>query len=91
MKCSNYLWMYKNVQNANKDWSPERAQGELRQMIGDEIIVNDVTGAEITEREAFSVLGRNAEYLNAAYKNGDKESFNKLVVETFKKENGEEV
>ena len=92
MKCSNYLWMYKKV-HANafangEHWSPERAQGETRLIIGDENITNDVNGKEMTEREALSIYGRNSDELNKAFKNNNRNTFDDVVFEALKNDIG---
>ena len=67
MKCSEYLWKYVELQNLLKGESPERVQGEMRTILGQEKIVSDTTGQEMTEREARAVLGRNERDLRRAY------------------------
>lgn len=92
MKCSNYLWMYKktyaNASANGEDWSPERAQGETRLILGDENITNDINGKEMTEREAMSIYGRNSDVLNSAFENGDRSTFDGVVTEALKNDIG---
>ena len=75
MKCSEYLWKYVELQNLLKGESPERVQGEMRTILGNEKIVSDTTGEEMTEREARAVLGRNERDLRRAYESGLKGVF----------------
>lgn len=92
MKCSNYLWMlrktYANASSSGENWSPERAQGETRLILGDENITNDINGKEMTEREALSIYGRNYDVLNSAFKNDDRSTFDNVVVEALKNDIG---
>ena len=92
MKCTEYLWKYIDLQATNdQGWSPERTQGEMRAILGDEGIVNDITGGAMTERAAKSVLGRNEKALWDAYNAGDRAGFGALCVAqmTSDKEAGE--
>lgn len=85
MKCTEYLWKYIDLQATNdQGWSPERTQGEMRAILGDEQVENDVTGEAMTERAAKSVLGRNEKALWDAYHAGDKDAFNTLVLDQMK-------
>ena len=85
MKCTEYLWKYVDLQATNdQGWSPERTQGEMRAILGDEQVENDVTGEAMTERAAKSVLGRNEKALWDAYHTGDKDAFNTLVLDQLK-------
>ena len=78
MKCSEYLWKYVELQNLLKGESPERVQGEMRTILGQEKIVSDTTGQEMTEREARAVLGRNEHDLRRAYEMGQKGIFTRI-------------
>lgn len=78
MKCSEYLWKYVELQRLLKGESPERVQGEMRTILGQEKIVSDTTGQEMTEREARSVLGRNEHDLRRAYEMGRKGIFTRI-------------
>ena len=78
MKCSEYLWKYVELQRLLKGESPERVQGEMRTILGQEMIVSDTTGQEMTEREALSVLGRNEHELRRAYEMGRKGIFTRI-------------
>ena len=78
MKCSEYLWKYVELQNLLSGESPERVQGEMRSILGQEKIVSDTTGEEMTEREALSVLGRNEHDLRRAYEMGRKGIFTRI-------------
>ena len=78
MKCSEYLWKYVELQRLLKGESPERVQGEMRTILGQEKIVSDTTGQEMTEREALSVLGRNERDLRRAYEMGRKGIFTRI-------------
>lgn len=78
MKCSEYLWKYVELQRLLKGESPERVQGEMRTILGQEKIVSDTTGEEMTEREARSVLGRNEHDLRRAYEMGRKVIFTRI-------------
>ena len=92
MKCTEYLWKYIDLQATNdQSWSPERTQGEMRAILGDEQIVNDITGEAMTERAAKSILGRNEKALWDAYNAGDRAGFDSLCVVqmTSDKEAGE--
>ena len=79
MKCSEYLWKYVELQRLLKGESPERVQGEMRTILGQEMIVSDTTGQEMTEREARSVLGRNEKALWDAYRDGSRARFALIV------------
>ena len=78
MKCSEYLWKYVELQRLLKGESPERVQGEMRTILGQEKIVADTTGQEMTEREARAVLGRNEHDLRRAYEMGRKGIFTRI-------------
>ena len=78
MKCSEYLWKYVELQRLLKGESPERVQGEMRTILGQEMIVSDTTGQEMTEREARAVLGRNEHDLRRAYEMGRKGIFTRI-------------
>ena len=78
MKCSEYLWKYVELQRLLKGESPERVQGEMRTILGQEKIVSDTTGQEMTEREARAVLGRNELELRRAYEMGRKGFFTRI-------------
>ena len=78
MKCSEYLWKYVELQRLLKGESPERVQGEMRTILGQEKIISDTTGEEMTEREARSVLGRNEHDLRRAYEMGRKGIFTRV-------------
>lgn len=85
MKCTEYLWKYIDLQATNdQGWSPERTQGEMRAILGDEQVENDVTGEAMTERAAKSVLGRNEKALWDAYHAGDKDAFDTIVLDQMK-------
>lgn len=80
MKCSEYLWKRIELDSIlPEDVSPEQVQGELRLMLGNEKIVSDTTGKNMTEREANSIYGRNYDKLNEAYKMGNKALFEMVV------------
>ena len=68
MKCSEYLWKYVELQRLLKGESPERVQGEMRTILGQ----------EMTEREARAVLGRNEHELRRAYEMGRKGIFTRI-------------
>ena len=92
MKCSNYLWLYKKTYAGKPEgeyWSPERAQGETRLIMGDEPITNDITGEVMSEREAFVVFNHHMEELNKAFKEDDRNTFNDIVVKHFAENAGE--
>ena|SRR5699024_156959 len=78
MKCSEYLWKYVELQRLLKGESPERVQGEMRTILGQEKIVSDTTGEEMTEREARAVLSRNEHDLRRAYEMGRKGIFTRI-------------
>lgn len=78
MKCSEYLWKYVELQRLLKGESPERVQGEMRTILGQEKIVSDTTGQEMTEREARAVLGRNEHDLRRAYEMGRRGIFTRI-------------
>ena len=78
MKCSEYLWKYVELQRLLKGESPERVQGEMRTILGQEKIVADTTGQEMTEREARAVLGRNEHDLRRACELGRKSIFERI-------------
>lgn len=79
MKCSEYLWKYMETMEELEGVSPEQAQGELRLKLGKDQIVSDTDGAELSEREAMSVLGRNEKELWEAFGDGDQERFAAIV------------
>ena len=61
MKCSTYLWNYFTMNKEHPEYSNAQVQGELRLLLGDEKIVSDTDGAELSERDALSIYGRNDE------------------------------
>ena len=80
MKCSEYLWNYFQMNKDHPEYSNAQVQGELRLKLGDEKIVSDTDGAELSERDALSIYGRNDEMLREAFNLGSKKLF-ALVVE----------
>ena len=92
MKCSNYLWLYKKIYAGKPEgehWSPERAQGETRLIMGDELITNDITGEVMSEREAFVVFNHHMDELNKAFNDNDRNTFTDIVVKHFNENTGE--
>ena len=72
MKCSEYLWKYVELQRLLKGESPERVQGEMRTILGQEKIVSEVLYGRRGQRpglgeclDPFSADGRFG--LGAAY------------------------
>ena len=80
MKASEYLWKYFELNEEHPEYSNAQVQGELRLKMGDEQIVSDTDGAEMSEREALSIYGRNDAMLREAFELGSKKLF-ALVVE----------
>ena len=79
MKCSTYLWNYFTMNKEHPEYSNAQVQGELRLLLGDEKIVSDTDGAELSERDALSIYGRNDEMLREAFNLGSKKLFELVV------------
>lgn len=79
MLTDTYLWKIIDYMKKPEVTSPEMAQGMVREEIGDEVIINNLTGEEISERSALSVYGRNMKELLSAYNSGDKKEFAQIV------------
>ena len=79
MKCSIYLWNYFTMNKEHPEYSNAQVQGELRLLLGDEKIVSDTDGAELSERDALSIYGRNDEMLREAFNLGSKKLFELVV------------
>lgn len=75
MKCSTYLWNYFTMNKEHPEYSNAQVQGELRLLLGDEKIVSDTDGAELSERDALSIYGRNQNMLREAFDLGSKPLF----------------
>lgn len=76
MKCSEYLWKKVQLDTVTGDgWSAERVQGEMRQILQDELIVSDTTGKVMSEHVAGRVYTRNVKELNKAYKENNRALF----------------
>ena len=75
MKVHEYLWEYVDLQAKTGDMSPEEVQGHMRQYLGGEQLISDTDGAELSEREALSIYGRNYDRLREAYQEGSKPLF----------------
>ena len=81
MKASEYLWNYFKMNQEHPEYSNAQVQGELRLLLGDEKIVSDTDGAELSERDALSIYGRNDAMLREAFNLNSKKLFI-LVVES---------
>ena len=79
MKCSTYLWNYFTMNKEHPEYSNAQVQGELSLLLGDEKIVSDTDGAELSERDAMSIYGRNDEMLREAFNLGSKKLFELVV------------
>lgn len=79
MKCSDYLWNYFRMNEDRPEYSNAQVQGELRLLLGEEKIVSDTDGTELSERDALSIYGRNDEMLREAYDLGSKKLFTLVV------------
>ena len=79
MKCSQYLWNYFQMNKDHPEYSNAQVQGELRLLLGDEKIVSDTDGAELSEREALSIYGRNQNMLREAFDLGSRKLFATVV------------
>lgn len=79
MKCSTYLWNYFTMNKEHPEYSNAQVQGELRFLLGDEKIVSDTDGAELSEREALSIYGRNQDMLREAFDLGSRKLFAAVV------------
>ena len=75
MKVHEYLWGYVDLQAKTGNMSPEEVQGHMRQYLGGEQLISDTDGAELSEREALSIYGRNYDRLREAYQEGSKPLF----------------
>ena len=79
MKASEYLWNYFKMNQEHPEYSNAQVQGELRLLLGDEKITSDTDGAELSERDALSIYGRNDEMLREAFNLGSKKLFELVV------------
>ena len=79
MKCRTYLWNYFTINKEHPEYSNAQVQGELRLLLGDEKITSDTDGAELSERDALSIYGRNDEMLREAFNLGSKKLFELVV------------
>lgn len=88
MKCSEYLWKRVELDaNAPDEWMPERVQGEMFAIMNesnDTVIVSDITGKEMTQRDAGSIYSRNSDRLNEFFKQGNREEFERICLQQLR-------